>query len=258
MAYPAPFDLTGRSAVVTGAGGGLGRQFAQVLAEAGAFVVCSDLDLAAAQRTVSSLPDGARGLALAVDVTDEDQVASLAARTLSEHGAIDVLVNNAGIGDARAVPVHRVRTEHWQRVLRVDLDGVFHCCRAVLGHMADRGSGKVVNVASMYGLRGSSVAPLPAYAAAKGAVVNLTRELALEYARSGVQVNALCPGFVRTGLAGNAYSSPEFVARLEAAVPAGRVAEPAELRGALLLLSSAASDYMTGQTLVVDGGVSAG
>jgi NAD(P)-dependent dehydrogenase (short-subunit alcohol dehydrogenase family) len=179
-------------------------------------------------------------------------------RTVSELGGLDVLVNNAGIGDPRSVPLHRVRTEHWRRVLAVDLDGVFLCSRAALQVMHAQGSGKIVNIASMFGLAGARIAPIPAYSAAKGAVVNLTRELGLQYAGSGIQVNALCPGFVRTGLSGGVYDDPEFLARLRAQVPMGRVAEPAELRGALLMLASAASDYMTGQTLVVDGGCTAG
>lgn len=154
--------------------------------------------------------------------------------------------------------LHRVRTADWRRVQAVDLDGVFLCTRAALGVMVPRGRGKIVNVASMYGLHGSRVAPIAGYAAAKGAVVNLTRELALQYAALGIPVDALCPGFVRTGLSGGVYDDPAFVERLEAEVPMGRIAEPPELRGALLLLASAASDYMTGHALVLDGGVSAG
>ncbi|WP_181779997.1 SDR family NAD(P)-dependent oxidoreductase [Pseudonocardia pini] len=254
MTYPEPFDLTGRVAVVTGAGGGLGRAFAGVLAEAGATVACAERDLAAA--TATAAPLGA--VAVELDVTDEDQVAEVVPRLAAELGGLDVLVNNAGIGDLRSVPLHRVRTEHWRRVLAVDLDGVFLCSRAALAVMVEQGSGKIVNVASMFGLSGARISPIPAYSAAKGAVVNLTRELGLQYAAAGIQVNALCPGFVRTGLSGGVYENPEFLARLQAQVPMGRIAEPAELRGALLLLSSAASDYMTGQTLVVDGGCTAG
>ncbi|GAC1593670.1 MAG: 3-oxoacyl-ACP reductase FabG [Acidimicrobiales bacterium] len=256
MGLPAIFDLTGRTAIVTGAGGGLGREFALVLAEAGACVACTDLDEAAAKRTLDALCGGS-GLAVKVDVADEQQVEAMVARCLQELGSVDVLVNNAGIGEPRSVPLHRVRTDDWRRVLAVDLDGAFYCSRAVLGHMAERGSGKVVNIASMYGLQGSALSAISAYSAAKGAIVNLSREMALQYAPYGVQVNALCPGFVRTGLAGGVYDDPEFLTRLVATVPAGRIAEPAELRGALLLLCSAASDYITGQTLVVDGGVSA-
>lgn len=259
MALPPPFDLSGRVALVTGAGGGLGGEFASTLAEAGATVACADLDLPGAERVAERVrAAGGQARAYRIDVTDASDVASVVGRVVGDLGPLDVLVNNAGIGDPRAVPLHRVRAEHWRRVLAVDLDGVFLCTSAALGVMVPRGQGKVVNVASMYGLHGSRIAPIAGYAAAKGAVVNLTREAGLQYAALGIQVNALCPGFVRTGLSGGVYDDPAFVARLESEVPMRRIAEPREMCGALLLLCSAASDYMTGQVLVVDGGVGAG
>ncbi|HVW43576.1 MAG TPA: SDR family oxidoreductase [Amycolatopsis sp.] len=245
--------------MVTGAGGGLGTEFADVLAEAGASVVCADVDRATAKRTAELLRGrGAVAVDLELDVTDERVVDEAVARVVRDLGGLDVLVNNAGIGDPRSVPLHRVRTRDWRRVLDVDLDGVFLCCRAALRVMVHRGAGKIVNVASMFGLAGARVAAIPGYAPAKGAVVNLTRELGLQYAGAGIQVNALCPGFVRTGLSSGVYEDPEFRERLAATVPMGRVAEPRELRGALLMLASAASDYMTGQMLVIDGGCTAG
>lgn len=256
---PAMFDLTGRIAVVTGAGGGLGREFAVALADAGARVACTDVDGTAAKQTADVVRDrGATALDLELDVTSEAAVEEAFGRVDRELGGFDVLVNNAGIGDPRSVPLHRVRTADWQRVLDVDLGGVFLCSRAALRIMVERRAGKIVNVASMFGLSGARISPIPAYSAAKGAVVNLTRELGLQYAATGIQVNALCPGFVRTGLSGGVYADPAFLARLQAQVPMGRIAEPAELTGAMLLLSSGASDYMTGQTLVIDGGCSAG
>lgn len=259
MATADLFDLTDRVAVVTGAAGGLGSSFSWALAEAGAMVVCADRDAGMARELAGELrAAGCEAAGLDVDVTDEASVDAMVGAVLSRYGRIDILVNNAGIGDIRAVPMHRVKIEHWRHVLAVDLDGVFLCSRAVLGQMAEQRSGKVINVASMYGLHGSTSTPMPAYTAAKGAVVNLTRECALQYARYDVQVNALCPGFVRTGLAGGVYDDPAFVATLTAQVPIGRIAEPREFQGALLLLASAGSDYMTGQTLVLDGGVSAG
>ncbi|MFR9800862.1 SDR family NAD(P)-dependent oxidoreductase [Pseudonocardia sp. RS010] len=258
-ALPSIFDLSGRVAVVTGAGGGLGAVFATVLAEAGAAVVCADMDAVAAKRLAEFLRSrGMIATDVGLDVTDEPAVEAAFAAVSRDLGRLDVLVNNAGIGDPRSVPLHRVRTEDWRRVLDVDLDGVFLCSRAALRTMVDKGSGKIVNVASMFGLTGARVSPIPAYSAAKGAVVNLTRELGLQYAAKGIQVNALCPGFVRTGLSGGVYEDRDFLARVSATVPMGRIAEPAELRGALLMLASSASDYMTGQTLVVDGGCTAG
>ncbi|HEY2204306.1 MAG TPA: SDR family oxidoreductase [Pseudonocardia sp.] len=249
MPHAAPFDLTGRVALVTGASGGLGAEFVAVLREAGARVAGADL----------AAPDGPAEHAVACDITDPEQVEAMVAGTVRALGGLDVLVNCAGIGEPRSVRAHQVRLEDWRRVMSVDLDGVFLCCRAALPVMLDRGAGKIVNVASMYGLAGGGrVAPVPGYATAKGGVVNLTRELGLEYAASGIQVNALCPGYVSTGLSGGVLRDPEFVERLNAVTPMGRIAQPADLRGALLFLASAASDFMTGQTLVLDGGCLAG
>lgn len=258
-ATPSPFDLTGRVAVVTGAGGGLGSEFASALSEAGAIIVCADIDVGSAEKTAAAVREsGATALGVELDVTDESSVIDMVQRTVCDLGGLDILINNAGIGDPRSVPLHRVRAEHWRQVLAVDLDGVFLCSRAALAVMVEHGHGKIVNVASMFGLSGARISPIPAYSAAKGAVVNLTRELGLQYATAGIQINALCPGFVRTGLSGGVYDDPAFLARVEAQVPMGRIAEPAELRGPLLMLASAASDYMTGQVLVVDGGCTAG
>lgn len=253
------FDLSGRVAIVTGAAGGLGGAFSAALATAGATVVCADRDGERAQRLAGDLrAAGGCAVSLQMDVTNHVGVSYMAESTISRFGRIDILVNNAGIGDPRAVPVHRVKVDDWRQVLSIDLDGVFLCSRAVLGHMAEQKRGKIINVASMYGLRGSGSTPMAAYASAKGAVVNFTRECALQYAADNVQINALCPGFVRTGLAGGVYDDQSFVTMLESQVPMGRIAEPEELCGPLLLLASSASDYMTGQNLVIDGGVCAG
>jgi len=141
----------------------------------------------------------------------------------------------------------------------VNLDGVFYVARAVLKVMVKQGSGKIINTASMYGLGGSSgLAPHPGYCAAKGAVVNLTREMGLQYAKHGITVNALCPGFHRTSLLGVAMQKQEFIDAMEAYTPMGRLAEASEIRGSAIFLASSASDFMTGQTLVADGGCLAG
>jgi NAD(P)-dependent dehydrogenase (short-subunit alcohol dehydrogenase family) len=254
-----PFDLDGRVALVTGAGGGLGQAFSRALAQAGASIVCADLDGHAAEQTAKMVRAMGRAAgAVELDVTAEEAVDRVFAGVADEFGHLDVLVNNAGIGDPRSVPLHRVRTDDWRRVLDVDLGGVFFCSRAALRLMVTQGHGKIVNIASMFGMTGARIAPIPAYAPAKGAVVNLTRELGLQYATAGIQVNALCPGFVRTGLSNGVYHDDAFLARLSGMVPMGRIAAPVEMTGALLLLASSASDYMTGQTIVVDGGCTAG
>jgi NAD(P)-dependent dehydrogenase (short-subunit alcohol dehydrogenase family) len=165
------------------------------------------------------------------------------------------LFNNAGIADPQALLLHEYPTENWRAVLDVDLHGVFFCAREALKVMVRQQSGKIINIASIWGLAGSSsLFPALAYNAAKGAVVNLTRELGLEYARQGIQVNALCPGFYQTNLSRGAIDDPQARAAVTAFIPMDRIAEAAEIKGPALFLASAASDYMTGQTLVVDGG----
>jgi NAD(P)-dependent dehydrogenase (short-subunit alcohol dehydrogenase family) len=254
VSLSAQFALDGKVALVTGAAGGLGAEFAEAMAEAGADVICADVDEAALASTVERVERaGRQALAVRCDVTQEDQVAETVAKGTERFGRLDILFNNAGVADAEPKLLHEYPTDEWRRVLAIDLEGVFFCAREALKVMVGQGSGKIVNIASMWGLVGSSsLFPAPAYNAAKGAVVNLTRELGLEYATYGIQVNALCPGFYRTRL--GPYEDPEFVATLEAFIPMGRISEAADIKAPALFLAAPASDYMTGQTLVVDGG----
>jgi len=250
------FDLGGRVAVVTGAADGLGFEIGDAFAGAGACVVFSDIDEAKLERAVQSVRDrGGDAIAVKCDVTSEAEVETLFAATQSHFGQLDILVNNAGIADPEPARIHEYSSENWRKVQAVNLDGIFYCCRQALKLMLPNRSGKIINVASMWGLAGaSSVFPIPAYNATKGAVVNLTRETALEYASDNVQVNALCPGFYRTGLAGGAYDNPDFVSAITAFTPMGRVAEASEIRGPAVFLASSASDYITGIALLTDGG----
>lgn len=250
------FDLGGKVAVVTGGAVGLGLEIGQVLAEAGASIVCADIDAARTEAAVASMEAlGVPALGVACDVADESQVAALVEQAIARFGRIDILINNAGIADPEPARLHEYNSDNWRKVLDIDLNGLFYCSKEVLKVMLPQRSGKIVNIASMWGLAGaSSVFPIPAYNAAKGAVVNLTREMALEYARDNIQVNALCPGFYRTRLANGAYDNPDFVAAITAFTPMGRVAEAWEIRGPALFLTSSASDYVTGTTLVADGG----
>jgi NAD(P)-dependent dehydrogenase (short-subunit alcohol dehydrogenase family) len=250
------FRLDGKVALVTGAGSGLGRQFAEVMAEAGADVACADIDAESAKATASAVEGlGRCAAAIGCDVTDEAQVAAMVTRTVEVLGRLDILFNNAGIADPEALLLHEYPTANWRAVLNVDLDGVFFCAREALKVMVGQQSGKIINIASIWGLAGSSsLFPALAYNAAKGAVINLTRELGLEYATQGIQVNALCPGFYRTNLSRGAIDDPQVRDSINAFIPMGRIAEAAEIKGPALFLASAASDYMTGQTLVADGG----
>ncbi|MBC7348152.1 MAG: SDR family oxidoreductase, partial [Clostridia bacterium] len=196
------FDLTGKVAVITGAGSGLGRAFAEAMAEAGADVVCSDINTKDNEATAERVRQlGRRALSVYCDVTDEQQVAELFHTADKEFGRVDIVFANAGIADPTPSLLHEYQTDAWNKVLAVDLHGVFYTCREALKIMMRQKSGKVIIVASMWGLAGSSsVFPIPAYNAAKGAIVNLTRELALQYAPHNIQVNAICPGFFRTRL----------------------------------------------------------
>ncbi|QYB00098.1 SDR family oxidoreductase (plasmid) [Rhodococcus sp. USK10] len=249
------FDLTGSAALVTGAGRGLGAQFAHAFAEAGADVACIDIDLNAAQDTADSLRAyGRKTFAFACDVAAESVVQDTVRAVHEALGRVDILVNNAGIADPVPSRVGNYSSKNWHRVMDVDLHGVFYFCNEVLPIMAEQGNGKIINVASMWGLVGSSsVFPIPAYNAAKGAVINLTREMGLEYAAANVQINALCPGFYRTGLGPS--DDVDVTSALTALTPMGRIADAEEIQGPALFLASAASNFMTGQTLVTDGGV---
>jgi NAD(P)-dependent dehydrogenase (short-subunit alcohol dehydrogenase family) len=255
LSYPSPFNLEGKVALITGAASGLGIEFAEAMAEAGAHVACADLQ--DASRTVAKVEAlGREAIAIECDVASEPSVEAMVAKVVERFGRLDILFNNAGIADAAPGPLHAYPSENWHQVIDIDLHGVFYCAKHALKVMVGQGSGKIVNIASIWGITGaSSVLPIPAYNAAKGAVVNLTRELGLEYATLGIQANAICPGFFFSRLAGGAYDDPEFVAAVSAFTPMGRVAEAREIRGAAIFLASDASSYMTGQMLVLDGGV---
>lgn len=260
MRYPDMFNLTGKVAVVTGASSGLGVAFAEAMAEAGAEVVCAARNIDALEATAAKVGQiGRKALVVPCDVTKEEDVAAMVGKTMEVFGRLDILFNNAGVSDNTndvPKPLHEYTTEWWNRVISVDLQGTFYCARETLKVMVKQGRGKVINVASIWGLSGSSaIIPAPAYCSAKGAVVNLTRELGLEYAPYGINVNALCPGFYVTKLGG--YDDPEFMKAIRAWTPMGREAQPEELKGAAVFLASSASDYMCGQMLVTDGGISA-
>ena len=250
------FDLTGKVSVITGAGNGLGYQIAEAMAEAGSDVVCADIDMNRCEAIAARVRAlGRKALSVKCDVTREADVAELFKLADKTFGRVDIAFANAGIADAAPQPLHDYPTDNWNAVLAVNLQGVFYTDREALKIMVRQGSGKVINVASMWGLAGaSSVAPIPAYNAAKGAVVNLTRELALEYATQNIQINAICPGFFRTRLADGKYDDPDFVAAVTAFTPMLRVADASEIKGTALYLASGASSFTTGLMLVTDGG----
>ena len=247
--------LDGKVAVITGAGGGMGREAALLFAEEGARVCVADVNGEAAEETVSLSPGDA--FAAAVDVADEEQVASMYAQTAERFGGVDVLYNNAGISPGDDASVLETSVEAWQRVQDVNAKGVFLCCKHGIPHLLERGGGSVINVASFVALVGAATSQI-SYTASKGAVLSMSRELAVQFARQGVRVNALCPGPVETPLLLSIYGDdPAALERRRTHWPTGRLAKPREIVNAALFLASDESSYVTGATFQVDGGLTA-
>ena len=245
-------NLKGKVAVVTGASSGLGITFAETLAEAGA-------DVEVAARRIDKLKEVAKSLeALKVrarpfqcDVSKQEEVQALVDDVVNNFGRLDIIVNNAGV--AAMTPATDITVEDWNRVVSVNLTGVFLCARTAARQMIKQGGGKIINISSIYGAV-SDVFPASPYYATKGAVINLTRDLAVEWAPFKINVNAIAPGFFPSEMTEMIFKEPRYLEYIIKQTPLGRTGHPDDLKGALLYLASSASDYVTGQTLFVDGG----
>jgi 2-dehydro-3-deoxy-D-gluconate 5-dehydrogenase len=245
------FGLHGKVALITGASRGLGLAMARALAQAGADVIVNARTADALAPVVGELSAfGRNAHAIAADLGERAEVQRLVDQAIAWRGRLDILVNNAGI--IKRAPAADHSDADWDLVLRVNLDGVFTACRAAGRHMLERGSGKIVNVASLLSFFGGIT--VPAYAASKGAVAQLTKALSNEWAGRGVQVNAIAPGYMRTDNTAALQADPIRAREILSRIPAGRWGEPADLEGAVVFLASAASDYLSGHILTVDGG----
>jgi NAD(P)-dependent dehydrogenase (short-subunit alcohol dehydrogenase family) len=246
------FDLSGKKAFVTGASRGIGRVIAVALAAAGADVAIAARSQDGLEQTAREVTAvGRKAFVFPLDVTRQEDVVAAVTEAIKMLGHLDIVFNNAG-GSNFMVPFLDMRISGWEKVLRLNLDSTVYVCQAVGPHLRERGSGSVINVASVAGL---AAAPgLVPYGASKAAVVSLTRTLAVEWAPLGIRVNALCPGWTATDLNKNLWDGPDGGEATVANVPMRRWARPEEMAGPAVFLASDASSYMTGQVLVVDGG----
>ena len=246
--------LDGKVCVITGAGGGMGREAAILFSEEGAQVCAADLNLEAAQQTANDAKDA---FAQQVDVADEQSVQAMMDATAERYGAIDVLYNNAGISPDDDASILDTSVEAWDRVQAVNTRGVFLCCKHGIPHLQKRGGGSVINVASFVAILGAATSQI-SYSASKGAVLSMSRELAVQFARENIRVNALCPGPVETPLLLNIFGdNPEALERRRIHWPTGRLAKPREIVNGALFLASDESSYVNGATFLVDGGLTA-
>jgi NAD(P)-dependent dehydrogenase (short-subunit alcohol dehydrogenase family) len=248
MSYSPLTPLDGRVAVVTGGARGIGLEAAKALQENGAKVVIVDINTEAGEKAAKELgTDFVR-----TDLTRSAEVNRLAAEVRSKHGRIDIAFNNAGI--AVNAPSEECSDEDWHKVININLHAVFYCCREFGKAMLEQGKGSIINTASMSGIISNTPQPQSAYNVSKAGVIMLTKSLAGEWAKRGVRVNSISPGYIGTEMTKHGMSNPEWQADWLKFTPMGRVGEPREVATAVVYLASDASSYFTGSNLVVDGG----
>ncbi|MFC5723202.1 3-oxoacyl-ACP reductase [Streptomyces gamaensis] len=243
--------LVGRTAVVTGAGSGIGLATARRLTTEGAHVVCADID----EKAGKAAAEETGGLFVQADVTDPEQVEALFRTAYDTYGSVDVAFNNAGISPPDDDSILRTGLEAWKRVQEVNLTSVYLCCKAVLPYMQRQGRGSIINTASFVAVMGAATSQI-SYTASKGGVLAMSRELGVQFAREGIRVNALCPGPVNTPLLKELFAKdPERAARRLVHVPVGRFAEPEEIAAAVAFLASDDSSFVNAAEFLVDGGI---
>lgn len=243
--------LVGRTAVITGAGSGIGLATARRLASEGANVVCADIDDTSGKAAAAEVG----GIFVKVDVTDAEQVDALFKAAYDTYGSVDIAFNNAGISPPDDDSILTTGIEAWKRVQDVNLTSVYLCCKAVLPYMQRQGRGSIINTASFVAVMASATSQI-SYTASKGGVLAMSRELGVQFAREGIRVNALCPGPVNTPLLQELFAKdPERAARRLVHIPLGRFAEATEIAAAVAFLASDDSSFITGSEFLVDGGI---
>ncbi len=248
------FDLSGETALVTGGAQGLGEQMAIGLTEAGARVVIADLNLDKAEEVASSLQKmGKESIALQIDVTRKEQVEKVVSDVVSRFSTLDILVTSAGVG--QWVAAEEMSEEDWRKVIDINLTGLFFCCQAAGKEMIRRKKGSIINIASMSGIAVNYPQCQSHYNTSKSGVIQLTRSLALEWAKHNVRVNALAPGYMQTKLVEDLLVKlPEYAEQWKKYTPMGRLGDPSEIKAPCVFLASQAASFITGSVLVMDGG----
>jgi NAD(P)-dependent dehydrogenase (short-subunit alcohol dehydrogenase family) len=249
------FCLSEKVSIVTGGGRGLGRTMALALADAGANVVIADVIINQAEYVAKEITKkNIRSLAIKVDVTKPREVQRMVSQVMKHFGRIDILINNAGINII--APAENFAVKDWEKVLNINLKGVFLCSQVVGKVMMKQKKGKIINMASIHGLVGS-IHHAVAYNSSKAGVINLTRALAIEWGKYNINVNAIAPGIIETDLTRKRLENKKYYKHWVDRTPLGRIGKPEDLIGAVIYLASGASDWLTGQTIVIDGGYTA-
>jgi NAD(P)-dependent dehydrogenase (short-subunit alcohol dehydrogenase family) len=253
-----PRRLEGKVTLITGVASGMGRQAALTFAREGACVIGCDVNGAAGQETAHEVhAAGGQMFFERVDVSQEPEVASLVQRGVEHFGRLDVLYNNAGIGPPTDGVATEVAVDVFEWVMRVNVTGPFLCSKHAIPHLIKNGGGSIINIASTGGIVGGEVIPITAYGTSKAAVIGLTRQLAVQFARHRIRVNAVCPGPISTPILDPFFADPEVKRQFAARVPIGRMGEPDDVVNLCVYLASDESSFMTGSVLVIDGGITA-